>query len=520
MDFYKLNEIEDWACIKVVKYYRANSGQKTWTKVLDKIKKDLQIVASDPAFDARRKRKAQEIIDSWKIWTSPMKRNGSQYNLKYQKVEQQVLATGNAVSVDNRRIIEKRRQEDQDDREETLDERNKTPLTRRKSHFYGESITDDDASENSSSSSLDELNDELVTQKNDHFDENQDIQIDNQNSSTLTASSTIETDVESNQKSLKDLLGGNLYCSENMKSICQYHDTLYPDENLIDLRPNSNYFKKLPFKILEPYFKELDDKIENLIPLNIHEFLIEFFHQDLTSEEWHIKIDDLRCLDQNDWLMVSVIRILRRTLPPFIMAFSMGARNPLLNLATLEKPHLNSFVHPCLQASLWYISAICYEFGEIGSKNHVKRECADGVGHLNTADKFQLVYMEGSRINAKNDKEITDASKISNNLQTIFINIIKDNIKCRRRFPKTLAVFGGQSFRLRIHLQFLNYCEGKFCLNEVDNANLPRDFTEMADFVFFYECVIKWALLAREVKEGFEKSRSQQRPSRSPTLIA
>ncbi|CAG8828888.1 4250_t:CDS:10 [Gigaspora margarita] len=114
MDFYKLNEIEDWACIKIVKYYRANSGQKTWTKVLDKIKKDLQIVASsDSTFDARRKRKAQEIIDSW-------------------KVEQQVLATGNVVSVDNRRITEKHRQEDQDDKEGTLDERNEIPLTQKK----------------------------------------------------------------------------------------------------------------------------------------------------------------------------------------------------------------------------------------------------------------------------------------------------------------------------------------------------------------------------------------------------
>ena len=145
------------------------------------------------------------------------------------------------------------------------------------------------------------------------------------------------------------------------------------------------------------------------------------------------------------------------------MAFSMGAWNPLLNLTTLEKPHLNSFVHPCLQASLWYISSICYEFREIGSKNHIKRECADGVGYLNMADKFQLVYMEGSKPNANDDKENSDASKISHNLQNIFINIIKDNIKCRRRFPKTLAVFGGQSFRLRIHLQFLNYC-GKLCM--------------------------------------------------------
>ncbi|GES94760.1 hypothetical protein GLOIN_2v1646421 [Rhizophagus clarus] len=60
----------------------------------------------------------------------------------------------------------------------------------------------------------------------------------------------------------------------------------------------------------------------------------------------------------------------------------------------------------------------------------------------------------------------------------------------------------------------MDYCEGKFRLNEVDNANLPRDFTEMEDFVLFYECVIKWALLAREVKEGFKESRAQKRPSR------
>ncbi|GES94237.1 hypothetical protein GLOIN_2v1646421 [Rhizophagus clarus] len=262
-------------------------------------------------------------------------------------------------------------------------------------------------------------------------------------------------------------------------------------DTLMDLRPNSNFVKQLSSSTLIPYLKELDDRVENLIPSHLHEFLTDFFHQNLTA-----------------------VRILRRTLPLFIMAFSMGPRNPLLDLTTLEKPHLNSFVHPCLQAALWYISSINYEFGEIGTKNHVKRECADGIGYLNTADKFQLVYVEGSRPNAKDDKELADASKISNNLQKIFLNIIKDNAKCRRRLPKSLAVFGGQSFRLRIHLQFMDYCEGKFRLNEVDNANLPRDFTEMEDFVLFYECEIKWALLAREVKEGFEESRAQKRPSR------
>ncbi|CAG8652840.1 6133_t:CDS:2 [Funneliformis caledonium] len=217
----------------------------------------------------------------------------------------------------------------------------------------------------------------------------------------------------------------------------------------------------------------------------------------LAGGDWNDKIDDLQCSDKTDHLMVSTIRILRRTLPIFIMAFSLGPNNPLLNLAALERPHLNAFVHPCLQASLWYISSIIYEFGEITTKNH-KREYADGVGYLNNADKYQLVYMEGSRPYARDDKEIADALKISKNLQKIFINVFKDNAKCRRRLPKNLAIFGGQ--------------RGKFRLNEVDNANLPRDFTEMKEFIFFYECIIKWALLVREIKEAFEES--QTRPSR------
>lgn len=139
------------------------------------------------------------------------------------------------------------------------------------------------------------------------------------------------------------------------------------------------------------------------------------------------------------------------------MAFSMGPRNPLLNLKTLEKPHLNTYIHPCLQASLWYISSISYEFGEIMTKNH-KKECADGVGLLNNSDQHQLIYMEGSRPYAKDDKELADATKISKNLQRIFINIVKNNAKSRRRLPKIFSVFGGQSFRLRVYLQFMNYC--------------------------------------------------------------
>ncbi|CAG8498646.1 36_t:CDS:2 [Paraglomus brasilianum] len=59
-----------------------------------------------------------------------------------------------------------------------------------------------------------------------------------------------------------------------------------------------------------------------------------------------------------------------------------------------------------------------------------------------------------------------------------------------------------------------NVNSGNYCLNEVDNANLPRDFTEMQDFVYFYECVVKWALLARNVVKSFNEARIEKRPSR------
>ena len=40
----------------------------------------------------------------------------------------------------------------------------------------------------------------------------------------------------------------------------------------------------------------------------------------------------------------------------------------------------------------------------------------------------------------------------------------------------------------------LNINSGTYRLNEIDNANLPRKFSEMKYFVYFYECVLKWAV--------------------------
>ena len=67
MDFYKQNT-ENWTCVNLVEFYRANSKQKERKKVLDNIKKDLEkVVRSKSGFDATRKKKAQKIINNWKV---------------------------------------------------------------------------------------------------------------------------------------------------------------------------------------------------------------------------------------------------------------------------------------------------------------------------------------------------------------------------------------------------------------------------------------------------------------------
>ena len=124
----------------------------------------------------------------------------------------------------------------------------------------------------------------------------------------------------------------------------------------------------------------------------------------------------------------------------------------------LERSHLDSYIHPCLEAALWHIAKINYEFGEIPSKYHTKRDLADGVGYMTGPDKYQLVYVEGPKPVAKDDKEISDSDKIGKNLKKIYTSIIKEGISNLRRLPGEFAIFGGQSFQLRVHLSYVDYC--------------------------------------------------------------
>lgn len=67
-DFCDDTAIENWTCIKMVEYYRSTSKLKNRNRILDCARKDLEQVAiSDSNFDMARKKKAQDILDNWKV---------------------------------------------------------------------------------------------------------------------------------------------------------------------------------------------------------------------------------------------------------------------------------------------------------------------------------------------------------------------------------------------------------------------------------------------------------------------
>ncbi|CAG8651254.1 15176_t:CDS:2, partial [Funneliformis mosseae] len=113
-----------------------------------------------------------------------------------------------------------------------------------------------------------------------------------------------EEEVIQNAEVITDFLGNDIECSEASKKLCSAYMEQYPDGDLIDLRSCSSFLRNIPRSITE-----------QLIPDNVHNFLVQFFSQTISDTEWQGKVDDLRSPEEKDPLMVAVVRILRRTLP-------------------------------------------------------------------------------------------------------------------------------------------------------------------------------------------------------------
>ncbi|CAG8606824.1 11961_t:CDS:2, partial [Cetraspora pellucida] len=253
------------------------------------------------------------------------------------------------------------------------------------------------------------------------------------------------------------------------------------EANIINLSPDSEFVKQIPLEIYKEFI-ESSENYDKLIPNETRNFLMDFFSQDLAQQQWTESIDNLNVHDYSE----NITKIA-------INAFSLGHMNPLHNKETLEDSYLNDYIHPCLKSALWNCANVYYTSGEITSPNHVNRQKGDGVGFATNSTKYQVVYVEGTRPYKVDDKKVIEnQNKLGKNLKNLYSEIIKERVTTRKRIMPDMEVFGVSSVRRNIHMYIFGFF-GEYYLREVDNASVPRDYTEMEEFIYFYEVILKWA---------------------------
>lgn len=269
----------------------------------------------------------------------------------------------------------------------------------------------------------------------------------------------------------------------------------------MDLTPKSHFIQQLPLDVYQSFLESLN-QYDKLIPDETHKFLVDFFSQKLTYKQWSKAIDNLNIKEHREETTRMIIKMITKSLDNFLQAFALENMNPLHNIEALEQPHLNDYIHPCIKSALWSCAEIYYTSGEIPSINHINRQKGDGVGFTIDSNKYQLVFVDGSRpYKVKARKELDDRIKIIKNLENMLLNIVKDRVKKRKLIIPDMEVFGVVSIELNLHLYALGFTD-YYYIKEIDNATIPRDFSEMEEFIFFYESILKWAL---SVKNCFEK---------------
>ncbi|CAG8604451.1 3034_t:CDS:10 [Funneliformis mosseae] len=341
-------------------------------------------------------------------------------------------------------------------------------------------------------------------------------QTDESDMDELISSEEIQNEIEIEQQTdnldkikIHGILKKEILVERNVKSIIDafelYKDNSNDDdvstEGIMDLTHKSRFVRQLPEDVYKSFLESLN-QYDQLIPDETHKFLVDFFSQKLTYKQWSNAVDNLNIKEYKEETTKMIIKIITRSLDNFLQAFALEHMNPLHNIEALEQPHLNDYIHPCIKSALWSCADIYYTSGEIPSINHINRQKGDGVGFTIDSNKYQLVYVEGSRpYKVKASKELDDRNKIIKNLKNMLLNIVKDRVEKRKLIIPDMEVFGVASIKLNIHLYALGFT-GYYYIKEIDNATIPRDFSEMEEFIFFYESILKWAL---SVKACFEK---------------
>ncbi|GBB92918.1 hypothetical protein RclHR1_20820001 [Rhizophagus clarus] len=309
-----------------------------------------------------------------------------------------------------------------------------------------------------------------------------------------------------------DILKDIISASQAEKDVLDIYSSKFSHSSIMDLRLGSEFSISLDQNLQDRVLHEVFDEIDDYITDEVHNYLTDFFNADRGHQGWCEVARSIVICEEDSEQLKDTKGLLKDTFGRFIKAFSLGPLNPLRNISTLERPHLNQFVHPMIDSSLWIFAGINYISGEIPLQGKIKSN-ADGIGFLNDVSDYQIACVEGAKPGARKKKIIDDDTKNIRNMMQLFNNIIVSEATERRQIYTDLRTYGAVAYKTEVSLTMMDF-RGVYRLFEVDRFSLPKDWVDIPNFVFLYEALIKWALCARHTREGLIAQRKKGRIGR------
>ncbi|RIA92094.1 hypothetical protein C1645_765926 [Glomus cerebriforme] len=315
---------------------------------------------------------------------------------------------------------------------------------------------------------------------------------------------------------VKSILEDSITASDDAKALTDFFFNNFPRTTIMDLRPKSKFSLSLDSDLQKKVLHEIFDHIDNKYITNeIHEYLTTFFNEDHSARGWDDAINNAIISDSDSEMIANTKKLMKETLPKFLKAFSLAALNPLRDITTLEKPHLNQFVHPIIDSALWIFARVNYIYGEIPLKGLKTKIRADGVGFLNDVINYPMVCGEGARPGASS---VDDDVKNARSMAELYNHIVISEADARRQLFTDLRTYGITAFKTEVSLSMMDF-RSIYRLFEVDHFGLPRDWVDMPNFMWLYEAVIKWALCINETRNGLVEHRKKRRVGRYSEAI-
>ncbi|CAG8807356.1 1725_t:CDS:2, partial [Racocetra persica] len=185
-----------------------------------------------------------------------------------------------------------------------------------------------------------------------------------------------ESDLFNNQEGgveydteVRNLLNESETCSQELSTILAAFRTyqheaknILSENEIMDLRPSSEFvllcLKEVEYDLL---IEKVFEPIDKIFPKEADDFLIDFFSEKLSEQQWEDKIESLMedNAGQNKFI-IKLKRLIIETLPIFFDSYKLMSDNPLKNKEMTEEEYMNTYINPILKNALTRFSDIRY----------------------------------------------------------------------------------------------------------------------------------------------------------------